>query len=129
MVLQVLLGELGGVTVVRVYYMHHISCCRYSLSRRIVKEMMWYQNTTKLLIPRLPFCRLVKELIAKYDPTYRIQSEALEALQEATEAFTVHYLSDSNLCTAHAKRKTLLPSDLRLVKELKHVYLFMAVDS
>ena len=99
------------------------------MSDRQYKELYFYMNSTKLLLPRLSFCRVVRELIAKHDPTFRIQSEALEALQEATEAFLVHYLSDSNLCTAHAKRKTLFPSDMRLVKELKHVAMFSCVEN
>jgi len=107
---------------------HIKSGATFSLTKRLVAELRFYQNTTKLLVPRKSFSRIVREIMAKYDPTFRIQSEALEALQEASEAFLVHYMSDSNLCTHHAKRVTLFRTDMHLVKELKYTHLFVGID-
>ena len=49
----------------------------------------------------------------------RWQSAALLALQWATEGFLVQAFDDSNLCAIHAKRITVMPKDLFLVKRLQ----------
>lgn len=49
----------------------------------------------------------------------RWQSSAILALQEATEAFLVHLFEDSNLCTVHAKRVTLMTKDMQLARRLR----------
>ena len=97
------------------------------MNSKIVKEMVYYQNLTKLLIPRGPFCRVVREIMHTHDPLLRIRTDALEAIQEATESFIVHFLSDSTLCTNHAKRKTLMPTDMKLVGELKHKHMLVGL--
>ena len=51
---------------------------------------------------------------------YRIQSLALEALQEAAEAFLIRFLEEANLCAIHAKRVTLMPKDMDLIKKIKY---------
>eukprot|EP00299_Pterocystis_sp_00344_P007959 c2820_g1_i2.p1 GENE.c2820_g1_i2~~c2820_g1_i2.p1 ORF type:complete len:105 (+),score=13.05 c2820_g1_i2:25-339(+) len=63
-----------------------------------LKEIRKYQKSTNLLVPRLPFARLVREIMTQYSPfdsTPRIQAEALTALQEATEAYLVHLFEDA----------------------------------
>lgn len=49
----------------------------------------------------------------------RIQSQALEALQEATEIYLVQFFEDSILLSLHAKRVTLYPQDMRLVRRIR----------
>ena len=49
----------------------------------------------------------------------RIQAEALEALQEAAEAYLVHLFEDANLCVIHAKRVTLMPRDIQLARRIR----------
>ena len=49
----------------------------------------------------------------------RIRRDALEALQEACEAYAVSLMEDSNLCAIHAKRVTIMPKDLQLAKRLR----------
>jgi histone H3/H4 len=44
------------------------------------------QKSTALIIPRLPFARIVRDIMAEIDATLRIKGKALEALQEASEA-------------------------------------------
>ena len=53
---------------------------------RALKEIIKYQMSTELLIRRLPFQRLVREIIQKR-PNLRFQSMAVKALQEAGEVF------------------------------------------
>jgi histone H3/H4 len=48
---------------------------------------------------------------------------AVLALQEAFEAYLVGVFEDTNLCTMHAKRVTIMPKDMqfacRMVKRIK----------
>ncbi|KAH7404371.1 hypothetical protein KP509_15G022200 [Ceratopteris richardii] len=78
-----------------------------------------YQKTTELLIPRRPFARVVKEELQRYCAGFRIQAVALEALQEAAEAFLLSMLEDSNLCAIHAKRVTIQPKDIHLARRIR----------
>ena len=78
-----------------------------------LREIRRYQKLTELLIRKQPFQRLVREIaqdLGKKD--VRFQSEAIIALQEASEAYLVGLLEDSNLCTIHAKRVTITPKDI-----------------
>ena len=67
----------------------------------------------------MPFQRLVKEIAQAYSPYLRFQSGALLALQEAAEAYLVGLLEDSNLCTIHTKRVTIMPRDMQLVRQIR----------
>ena len=53
-------------------------------------EIRWYQKTTELLLPKLPFSQLVREIAHKINKELRFQTGALEALQEAAEAYLVN---------------------------------------
>ena len=48
----------------------------------------------------------------------RFQSAALKALQEGSEAYLIGLLEDSQQCTFHAKRMTLMPKDMQLARWL-----------
>ena len=50
---------------------------------------------------------------------YRMQASAFLALQEATEAYIVHLFEDAVLCMAHAKRKTIMLSDIHLARRIR----------
>ncbi len=54
-----------------------------------LKEIRKYQKTTDLLIRKLPFQRLVREIAQEFQPDVRFQSAAVLALQEAAEAFLI----------------------------------------
>lgn len=84
-----------------------------------LREVRKYQNSTDLLIARAPFRRLVREIIMNLKDSIRMRSSALDALQEATEAYVTSVLGDANLCTIHAKRVTLFPKDLQLALRLR----------
>ena len=77
-----------------------------------LREIRKYQRSTELLIRKLPFARLVREITQTYTTTQegdkRWQAEALMALQEACEHYLVHLFEDSNLCAIHAKRVTIM---------------------
>ncbi|KAH7440967.1 hypothetical protein KP509_03G018200 [Ceratopteris richardii] len=82
-------------------------------------EIRHYQKTAELLIPRRPFARVVKEELQRYCAGLRIQALALEALEEATKAYLISMLEDSNLCAIHAKRVTIQPKDILLARRIR----------
>ncbi len=85
-----------------------------------LREIKRYQKSTELLIRKLPFQRLVREIVDSYNPDYfRIQSSALAALQEACEAYLVGLFEDTNLLAIHAKRVTIMPRDLQLARRIR----------
>jgi histone H3/H4 len=88
----------------------------------VLKEIKYYQKITHLLIRRGPFGRLCRGILLEKHPKahdFRWQGEALECLQEAAEAYVVHFLADANLAAHHAKRVTLMVRDLELIKALR----------
>lgn len=84
-----------------------------------LKEIRKYQKSTELLIRRAPFQRLVREITRDFQADFRWQVQAVEALQEAAEAYLVGMLEDSNLCAIHAKRVTIMPKDMQLAKRIR----------
>jgi histone H3 len=84
-----------------------------------LKEIRRYQKSTELLIKRLPFQRLVRELASEIRSDIRFQSAALEALHTASEAYLVGIFEDTNLCALHAKRVTIMPKDMQLARRLR----------
>ncbi|KAJ7840454.1 histone-fold-containing protein, partial [Mycena leptocephala] len=73
-----------------------------------------YKKTTQLLIRKLPFQRLVREIPKDYKKDARFQSSAPESLQEAAEAYLVSLFGDTNLAAIHTKRVTVQQKDLAL---------------
>jgi histone H3 len=74
---------------------------------------------TDLLIRKLPFQRLVREIATEFKQEIRFQSQAVLALQEAAEAYLVSLFEDTNLCAIHAKRVTIMSKDLQLAKRIR----------
>nr|XP_025129158.1 histone H3.3-like [Bubalus bubalis] len=83
-----------------------------------LREIRCYQKSTQLLIRKLPFQRLVREM-AQYKTDLRFQSSAVMALQEACEAYLVGLFEDTNLCAIHAKRVTIMPKDIQLARRIR----------
>jgi histone H3 len=87
-----------------------------------LREIRRYQKSTDLLIQKLPFQRLVREICSSnFSGDYRFQSAALGALQEATEAFIVGLMEDTNLCAIHASRVTIMPKDMQLAQKIRGI--------
>ena len=84
-----------------------------------LREIRRFQKSTELLIRRMPFQRLVREIAQTYSLYLRFQSGAVLALQEAAEAYLVGLLEDSNLCAIHAKRVTIMPRDMQLARRIR----------
>ena len=95
---------------------------RYRPGTVALQEIRLYQKSTELLIHKLPFQRLVREIaydIGIFQAGVRLQSHALMALQEAAEAYLVSLFEDTNRCAIHARRVTIYPSDLRLARRIR----------
>lgn len=95
---------------------------RYRPGAKVLKEIREYQRSTSLLLRKLPFARLVREISLEFvGPDYglRWQSNAILALQEALESFLVHLLEDTNLCAIHAKRVTIMQKDIQLARRIR----------
>ena len=84
-----------------------------------LREIRWYQKSTELLIRKLPFNRLVREIAQDFKTELRFQIQAIGALQEAAEAYLVGLFEDTNLCAIHAKRVTIMPKDIQLARRIR----------
>ena len=99
---------------------------RYRPGTVALKQIRRYQKSTELLIRKLPFQRLVREIAGDEEVIrsplcgkVRFQSAAIMALQEASEAYLVGLFEDSNLCAIHAKRVTIMPKDIQLARRIR----------
>ena len=94
--------------------------CRYRPGTVALRQIRKYQKSTELLIRKLPFQRLVKEVVRELFPTEscRFQSTAVLALQEASESFLVSMFDDVNCIAIHGKRVTIQCKDIQIWKRL-----------
>lgn len=92
---------------------------RYRPGTVALREIRKFQKTTDLLIRKLPFQRLVRDIAMEYKQDIRFQSQAILALQEAAESYLVGLFEDTNLCAIHAKRVTIMPRDLQLARRIR----------
>lgn len=94
---------------------------RYRPGTVALREIRKFQKSTDLLIRKLPFQRLVREIANDVCPDMgiRFQSQALMALQEAAEAYLTGLFEDTNLCAIHAKRVTIMPKDMQLARRIR----------
>ena len=128
---------------------------RYRPGQLALREIRHYQSSTELVLLKLPFARLVREICNGLDAPsssvttsniisnttpkttsgtasgretmeigkgFRWQSQAIMALQEATEAYLVHLFEDTNLCALHAGRVTITPKDMRLARRVRGMW-------
>ena len=77
------------------------------------------QKSCNLLIRKKPFQRLVREIAQDFKADVRFQSDAILALQEASEAYLVQLFEDTNLCAIHAGRVTIKPVDMQLARRVR----------
>ena len=102
---------------------------RYRPGTVALRQIRKYQKSTELLIRKLPFQRLVREIARNRggggggggggSADMRFQSHAVLALQEASESYLVGLFEDTNLCAIHASRITIMPKDLQLARRIR----------
>merc|ERR1719252_299021 len=82
-------------------------------------EIKKLQKGTDLLLRKLPFQRLVREIASEQAQDLMFQSQAMAALQEATEAYMISLFEDCNLCALHTTRVTIQPKDMNLARRIR----------
>jgi histone H3 len=92
---------------------------RYRPGTVTIREIHKYQKNTDLLIRKAPFQHLVKEIATNLKSDLQMQSTALLALQEASEAYLVRLFEDSNECAIHAKCVMIMPKDIKLAQSIR----------
>jgi histone H3 len=92
---------------------------RYKPGTVALREIRRYQKSTDLLIRKLPFQRLVREIAQDYKTDCRFQAQAIDALQEASESYLVGLFEDTNLAAIHGKRVTIMPRDIHLARRIR----------
>ena len=92
---------------------------RYCPGTVALREICRYQKLTDLLVRKLPFQRLVPKIAQDFKGNLRFQSSAILATQEASEAYLVGLMEDTNLCAIHAKRVTIMPKDIQLTRRIR----------
>lgn len=93
---------------------------RYRPGTVALRDIRKFQRSTDLLIRKIPFQRLVREIAQGiYGKDYRWQSTAVLALQEAAEAYLVGLFEDTNLCAIHSRRVTIMPKDIHLARRIR----------
>ena len=89
---------------------------RYHPGTVALRQIWQYQKSTELLIQKLPFQHLVKEILHDFKANFHIAPATVTALQEAAEAHLVGLFEDSNPCAIHAKRVTIMPKDINIAR-------------
>ena len=95
---------------------------RYRPGTVALREIRRYQKSTDLLLRKLPFQRFVREVTQNVRGDLRFQATALAASQEATKAYLIGLMEDTNLCAIHARRVTIMPKDLQLSRRIRREY-------
>ena len=96
---------------------------RYKPGTVALREIKKYQKSTELLISKLPFQRLIKQVAEEFAvlegkvDIIRFTVGAVFALQEICESFIVGFFEDANLCAILANRVTLLAKDMSLARD------------
>jgi histone H3 len=92
---------------------------RYRPETVALREIRHFQKNTELLIRKAPFQRLVREIATEGGgKDVHMQSTAVLALQEASEAYMIGMFEDTNLAAMHAKRVTIMPRDMQLARRI-----------
>jgi len=98
---------------------------RYKPGTVALREIRKYQGSTDLLIRKLPFQRLVREIcnelisMSEHPNGMRWQENAVLALQESSENYFVHLYEDANLEAIHAKRVTIQVKDMQIARRIR----------
>jgi histone H3 len=92
---------------------------RYKPSQVALREIRRYQKSTELLIRKLPFQRLVREIVQDFKSSLHFPSSTMGALQECIESYLVSLFEDTNLCAIYANRVPIQSKDIQLARRLR----------
>ena len=95
---------------------------RYRPGTGALREIRKYQQSTDLLIPKLPFQQLVREISQEGGlgiPDLRFSNDAMLAIQHAAEAYLVGLFKNTNaLAVGVGHRETIYASDIHYARLL-----------
>ena len=97
----------------------HVKPHRYRAGTVALQDICHFQKTSALLIRKLPFQRLVREIAQDFKTDLQFQLAAILCLQEAAEAYLVRLVDDTNLCAIHSRRVTIMPKDILLERRIR----------
>ena len=96
---------------------------RYRPGTVALREIRRFQKSTELLIPRAPFMRVVREVSEEFKVSgggsWRFDSHAISALQEASEVYLTYLFDDTNQFAIHAGRVTIFPKDMQIARRIR----------
>jgi len=92
---------------------------RYRPGTVALRMIRKYQKSTELLLRKMPFQRLVKEIAQDFKTDLRFQPQAIMACQNASEAYLTSLFEDGNLCAIHSNRVTIFPKDIQLARRIR----------
>ena len=95
---------------------------RYRPGTVALRDIRRYQKSTELLFRKLPFQRVVREIVQDFMSDLRFTRLSLLAIQEAAESYIIQMFEDTNLCAIHAKRVTIMPRDIHLAQRIRGVH-------
>lgn len=84
-----------------------------------LREVKRYQKTSGFLIASLPFERLVREVAQDFKADLRFSRSAVALIQLITEHYLVGILEESVLVAISAKRVSVQPKDVHLVRRIR----------
>lgn len=104
---------------------HTVSRKSFELRNKPLQRIKDTKNLEELCIRKLPFQRLVREIVVNYsyEEPFRFTPHALQALHVASEDYLTALFEDSYLCALHAKRVTLMKKDMTLARRIRGDYI------
>ena len=76
-------------------------------------EIWFNQKSTNLLLRRLQFLRLIREVAQDFKTDLHFTADSAYTLHAAAEGYLIRLFEDTNLCVIHAKCITIMPNDIR----------------
>ena len=85
-----------------------------------LRKIKKYQKTDRLLIPKENFRRLILEISQDLaQDNIRFQKDVILLIQLWIEEYIVGICEDANLVAIHAKRETVYPEDIKLIRKIR----------
>lgn len=85
------------------------------------RKLSSLRNQSDSGLKKTPMVRVIKQVTQDlFGADYRYSQEAIGALIEASESYLVNLFEGANICTLHAKRKTVSVQDVHLAVQLKY---------
>ena len=97
---------------------------RYRPDTTAIREIRRYQKSTDLLIKKLPFHRFVREIANDYKTGLRFMNDVMPGIQDFVESHLAELFADTQFCSIHAGRVTIMPKDIQLARRIRREYFF-----